>query len=140
VTHFSRSPGFQGLGSWSDTDLLSVTQDWSFRYQLPIREICRRTGLSRNTIKKYLQSYEVRLQFGAMGRPSRVDLVIPNQGVQQPLNASGGALLFHLLSQLYERTSLASTTNLSCSEWGEVFGDAKAKPPSGSSHGSVGNS
>ena len=41
-----------------------------------------------------------------------------------PFPASGGALLFHLISQLYEKTSL-TITNLSFGEWVQVFGDAK---------------
>lgn len=53
--------------------LLSVIRRWHFREHLSIREICRRTGLSRNTIRKYLRSEAVEPAFKVPERPSKLD-------------------------------------------------------------------
>jgi transposase len=52
---------------------LSVIRRWALRDKMPIREISRRTGLSRNTIRKYLRADIVELSFRTPTRPSKLD-------------------------------------------------------------------
>ena len=54
-----------------------------------------------------------------------VDLVVLDELGYVPFSKAGGALLFHLVSKLYERTSVLITNNLGFAEWTQVFGDAK---------------
>ena len=56
-----------------DMELLSVIRRWHYRDHFPIREISRRTGLSRNTVRRYLRSGTVEPKFSVPKRTSKLD-------------------------------------------------------------------
>jgi transposase len=68
-------PGLNQLGAFGVIDMgfLKAIRTWALRNKMPIREIARHTGISRNTIRKYLREGIVEPAFQTPARPSKLD-------------------------------------------------------------------